>query len=179
MEFKKNELGEYHSSYAICFDEIISIKDGQKLPALKLVSLNNVQISDYRDIMITQGEYYSDKKTFSDLVLFDVPLNESKQTSAGDNIFCNYYTKDYNFGVSTDNIRCYRPSHVKGKAYLYNAADAESETKKYLVPGDKVIPLDEKMDRKNNNWTYVLYQGKKDTKMWINSKALDLDKHVK
>lgn len=179
IEFKKNELGEYHSSYAICFDEIISIKDGQKLPALKVVNLNNVKISEYRDIMTTQGEYHSNKKELSDLMLFDVNQHKSKPTNPGDNVYCNYYTKDYNFGVSMDKIRCYRSAHVKNKAYLYNAANSESETKKYLVPGDNVIPLDEKMDNKNNEWTYVLYQGKKGTKMWINSNALNLGSQIK
>ncbi|KAB7696448.1 hypothetical protein [Plesiomonas shigelloides] len=179
MEFKRNKQGEYRSSYAVCFDEIISIKDGQRMPALKVVNLNNVNISEYRDVMTTQGEYHTDKNEFSDLMLFDVTKNKPKSIELGGDVYCNYYVKDYSFGISMENIRCYSSAYVKNKTYLYNSANPESETKKYLVPGDNVIPLDEKVDRKNNKWIYILYQGKKDTKMWVNSDALGLGKHIK
>ena len=180
MQFKKNQVGEYRALYAICFDEIVSIKENQRVPALKFVSLNNVDISNYKDAMTSQGEYSFGEKVYSDVVLFDVSQNKTTSMGDEDKVYCNYYVRDgNNVAVSTDSIRCYRRALVKNKTYLYDSANAEGETKKYLISGDNVIPLDEKIDHKNNKWVYVLYQGKKDTKMWVDGDALSLSEQLR
>lgn len=179
MQFNINDFGEYHASYAICFDELISTKENKKVPALKLIDLNNLELSYYNENTITQGEYIFENKELHDLVLFDVSPKNQKSTNEDNKIYCNYYIRDYNVGISTDNIRCYRNTVVKNKTHLHQDANIDSETRKYLIPGDIVIPLDEKEDQHSNKWIYILYQGKKDIKMWIDDDSLEFGEQIR
>lgn len=167
IQFKKNNSNEYIGLSSICFDEIISIKEKNKSPALKFVNLNNVKLSKYHDTMTTNGEYIFAKKTLSDVALFDMNKDNKKNEP-----YCNYYIKDYLIGIKTEKIRCYKSTTIKNKAFLYNLPNFDSKSKKYLISGDKIIPLDKKIDNQGNNWIYILYQGKKDITMWINSNSL-------
>ncbi|WP_423841526.1 hypothetical protein [Actinobacillus equuli] len=61
---------------------------------------------------------------------------------------------------------------VKYKSILYILPD--QKTNMYLIKGDKVTILDEKMDDNNQKWYFINYKGKKDINMWIKAEAVDL-----
>ena len=172
MRFKQNQRGEYQSSYLICYDELISVKEHKKLPAVKIISLNNLTISNYTESVIASGEYNFESKSLADGKLFH---NIGKiSSSSPNNISCNYYNTDYHLGVTTKNIRCYESAVIQEKAYLHEKPRIDDKTKKYLIPGDIVIPLDEKVDDSGHKWVYVFYQGKKNIQMWVNGGALKI-----
>lgn len=173
--FKKNKHGEYQSSYIICYDEIISIKEHKKTPAIKVISLNNLKISNYTDNLIASGNYILQNKNLVDGELFyNISQSSSPSRNNQNNISCNYYNRDYHSGVPTENIRCYESAIIREKTYLHEKPEADKKTNKYLIPGDIVIPLDEKVDNHGKKWVYILYQGKKNIQMWVSSESLNI-----
>lgn len=62
---------------------------------------------------------------------------------------------------------------VLDKAYLYNSNSSKSNM--YLIKGDKVTILDEKIDESGKKWYLINYKGKKDINMWLKSDAIDLN----
>ncbi|MDD5212445.1 MAG: hypothetical protein PHV62_08510, partial [Sulfuricurvum sp.] len=58
------------------------------------------------------------------------------------------------------------------KSPLYKELSESSQSKMYLIAGDKVILLDSKTDGAGQEWYYISYQGKKEIKMWIKAEAV-------
>ncbi|OOF58073.1 hypothetical protein BKK56_00025 [Rodentibacter genomosp. 2] len=63
--------------------------------------------------------------------------------------------------------------NVKVKSYLYYSLDKKSNM--YLVKGDKVSILDEKIDEHGEKWYLINYKGKKEINMWIKADSVDLN----
>ena len=53
------------------------------------------------------------------------------------------------------------------KAYLFDSPDDSTQTKMYLVTGDRVKVLNEVTDSNNNRWLYIHFEGKNPLEKWI------------
>lgn len=58
------------------------------------------------------------------------------------------------------------------KSNLYKSPVESSQTKMYLIVGDKVTLLDEQTDNAGQKWYYISYQGKKEIKAWTKAEAV-------
>lgn len=58
------------------------------------------------------------------------------------------------------------------KTFLYKESSESSQSKMYLIAGDKVKLLDTKTDKSGQEWYYISYQGKKEIKAWIKAEAV-------
>ncbi len=63
-----------------------------------------------------------------------------------------------------ENLKVIRPS----RQYLYNSNNKDSQTKMYIIKGDKVEILKEE-----DAWYYILYKGKREIKKWIPKTAVE------
>ncbi|WP_150539438.1 hypothetical protein [Actinobacillus vicugnae] len=61
---------------------------------------------------------------------------------------------------------------VSEKVFLYKIPN--QITKIYLVRGNKVTILEEKIDESNQKWYFINYKGKKNINMWIKAEDVDL-----
>jgi hypothetical protein len=61
---------------------------------------------------------------------------------------------------------------LKVKTSLYKELSESSQSKMYLIAGDKVTLLDTKTDESGQEWFYISYQGKKEIKAWIKAEAV-------
>ncbi|TCP88528.1 hypothetical protein EDC44_1542 [Cricetibacter osteomyelitidis] len=61
---------------------------------------------------------------------------------------------------------------LRGKTYLYDTNLII--TNMYLVKGDKINILNEKIDDNNQKWYFINYKGKKNINMWIKAEDVDL-----
>lgn len=61
---------------------------------------------------------------------------------------------------------------TKVKSYLYQAPANDFKSKMYLIKGDKVTLLSEKVDQSNQKWFFINFKGKKDLNMWVKSEAI-------
>ncbi|WGE42561.1 hypothetical protein [Actinobacillus equuli] len=62
---------------------------------------------------------------------------------------------------------------VYKKDYLYD--DNFRKTNMYLIQGDKVKIINDKLDNKGRKWYFINYKGKKDINMWIKAEAVDIE----
>lgn len=62
---------------------------------------------------------------------------------------------------------------VKYKSILYLSPD--KKTNMYLIKGDKVKVLKDKLDDKGRKWYFINYKGKKEINMWIKADSVDLN----
>lgn len=76
--------------------------------------------------------------------------------------------------ITLDKIRNInsKTSPILSKSHLYKEPSESSQSKMYLVAGDKVTVLDTKTDEVGHEWHYISYQGKKEIKMWIKAEAV-------
>ncbi len=58
------------------------------------------------------------------------------------------------------------------KSLLYKEPSESSQSKMYLIAGDKVKLLDTKTDDEGQKWYFISYQGKKEIKAWIKAEAV-------
>jgi hypothetical protein len=61
---------------------------------------------------------------------------------------------------------------LKQKSPLYKEPSESSQSKMYLITGDKVTLLDTKTDGAGQEWYYISYQGKKEIKAWIKAESV-------
>ena len=61
---------------------------------------------------------------------------------------------------------------TKKKSYLFQAPSNNFRSKMYLIKGDKVTLLSEKIDQSKQKWFFVNYKGKKELNMWVKSEAI-------
>jgi len=61
---------------------------------------------------------------------------------------------------------------TKEKSYLYQAPSNDFRSKMYLIKGDKVTLLSEKIDQSQQKWFFVNYKGKKELNVWVKSEAI-------
>ena len=45
----------------------------------------------------------------------------------------------------------------------------------YLIKGDRISILDEKIDEHGEKWYFINYKGKKEINMWIKADSVDLN----
>lgn len=45
----------------------------------------------------------------------------------------------------------------------------------YLIKGDRISILDEKIDERGEKWYFINYKGKKEINMWIKPDSVDLN----
>ena len=62
---------------------------------------------------------------------------------------------------------------IKEKSYLYS--DDLMKSNMYLIKGDKVKILKDKLDNKGIKWYLINYKGKKEINMWVKAEAIDLN----
>jgi hypothetical protein len=61
---------------------------------------------------------------------------------------------------------------IKTHTILYKEPSESSQSKMYLIAGDKVTLLDTKTDDAGQEWYYISYQGKKEIKAWIKAESV-------
>ena len=64
-------------------------------------------------------------------------------------------------------------SRVINKSYLYSSISVRSDM--YLIKGDRVHILEERIDEHGIKWFFINYKGKKEINMWIKSDSVDLN----
>ena len=64
-------------------------------------------------------------------------------------------------------------STVINKSYLYSSIGIKSGM--YLIKGDRISILDEKIDERGEKWYFINYKGKKEINMWIKADSVDLN----
>ena len=64
-------------------------------------------------------------------------------------------------------------SRVINKSYLYSSIDVRSDM--YLIKGDRVHILEERIDERGIKWFFINYKGKKEINMWIKADSVDLN----
>ncbi|TCP88663.1 hypothetical protein EDC44_1503 [Cricetibacter osteomyelitidis] len=62
--------------------------------------------------------------------------------------------------------------YIKNKTFLYNSFN--DKTKMYLIRGDKVSILNQKIDENNQKWYFINYKGKREINMWIKAEDIDI-----
>ncbi|WP_143530878.1 hypothetical protein [Rodentibacter genomosp. 2] len=82
-----------------------------------------------------------------------------------------YECNIYDFKVN--NETCNKIGIVNNKSYLYKHFGSLSKI--YLIKGDKVSILDEKIDEHGEKWYFINYKGKKEINMWIKADSVDLN----
>ena len=68
-----------------------------------------------------------------------------------------------------------KDKEIRIKTYLYNNHYDRDKTKLYLIKGDLVSILDEKIDERGEKWYFINYKGKKEINMWIKADSVDLN----
>ena len=68
-----------------------------------------------------------------------------------------------------------KDKEIRIKTYLYNNPYDRDKTKLYLIKGDLVSILDEKIDEHGEKWYFINYKGKKEINMWIKADSVDLN----
>ena len=63
--------------------------------------------------------------------------------------------------------------YINKKAFLYT--DLCTKTPMYLIKGDQVTILNEKIDKNDQKWYFINYKGKKDINMWIKAEDVDIE----
>ena len=64
-------------------------------------------------------------------------------------------------------------SRVINKSYLYSSIGIRSDM--YLIKGDRVHILEERIDEHGIKWFFINYKGKKEINMWIKADSVDLN----
>ena len=64
-------------------------------------------------------------------------------------------------------------STVINKSYLYSSIGIKSGM--YLIKGDRISILDEKIDERGEKWYFINHKGKKEINMWIKADSVDLN----
>ena len=64
-------------------------------------------------------------------------------------------------------------SRVINKSYLYSSIGVRSDI--YLIKGDRVHILEERIDEHGIKWFFINYKGKKEINMWIKADSVDLN----
>ena len=80
-----------------------------------------------------------------------------------------------NTGYTTqaERMSSYNYVKIKEKSYLYS--DNLMKSNMYLIKGDKVKLLKDKLDDKGIKWYLINYKGKKEINMWIKPDSIDLN----
>ncbi|OOF66688.1 hypothetical protein [Rodentibacter caecimuris] len=82
-------------------------------------------------------------------------------------------TKEKKYLEGVMNKKVYTTNTIINKAYLYSSIGVK--TRMYLIKGDKVSILDEKIDEHGEKWYFINYKGKKEINMWIKADSVDLN----
>ncbi|OOF54936.1 hypothetical protein BKK56_07265 [Rodentibacter genomosp. 2] len=70
------------------------------------------------------------------------------------------------------NKKIYTTGTIINKAYLYSSIGVK--TRMYLIKGNRVSILDEKIDEHGDKWYFINYKEKKEINMWIKADSVDL-----
>ena len=129
---------------------------------IKRFNENNINIINgierYRKLLLIYPYSDSTKKEYSIILneLSKVKLINEK------NYLENIITR------STSNT-----SRVINKSYLYSSIGIRSDM--YLIKGDRVHILEERIDEHGIKWFFINYKGKKEINMWIKADSVDLN----
>ena len=77
------------------------------------------------------------------------------------------------YTAQSERILSYNYVKIKEKSYLYS--DDLMKSNMYLIKGDKVKILKDKLDDKGIKWYLINYKGKKEINMWIKADSVDLN----
>ncbi len=143
-------------------DELISYVDNSKKNYFYISDYHIVDLIDYEHGSI-EPQYTSKFKRKKELLEFtDVPITNTERSYSKVNC------KLHHSVLKIKSIQCTTPSTIiVDKQYLHNEATSSSKTKMYLIKGDNIQILEE-----DDDWLYVLYQGKKNIKKWIPKSAI-------
>ena len=129
---------------------------------IKRFNENNINIINgierYRKLLLIYPYSDSTKKEYSIILneLSKVKLINQK------NYLENIITR------STSNT-----SRVINKSYVYSSIGIRSDM--YLIKGDRVHILEERIDEHGIKWFFINYKGKKEINMWIKADSVDLN----
>lgn len=129
-----------------------------------------------------------DIKDFNEDYLYSTPINEvyvtmDKIDTLKNTILLNDYEcklkkdDDYKMFMKFSFSNCNKNivSNMKdlhSKTILYKSPLLSSQTKSYLIKGDKVTLLDTKIDKAGQKWFKISYKGKKEIKAWIKAESV-------
>ena len=129
---------------------------------IKRFNENNINIINgierYRKLLLIYPYSDSTKKEYS------IILNELSKLKL-------INEKNYLENIITRSAR--NTSRVINKSYLYSSIGVRSDI--YLIKGDRVHILEERIDEHGIKWFFINYKGKKEINMWIKADSVDLN----
>ena len=129
---------------------------------IKRFNENNINIINgierYRKLLLIYPYSDSTKKEYS------IILNELSKVKL-------INEKDYLENIITRSTS--NTSRVINKSYLYSSIGIRSDM--YLIKGDRVHILEERIDEHGIKWFFINYKGKKEINMWIKADSVDLN----
>ena len=129
---------------------------------IKRFNENNINIingiESYRKLLLIYPYSDSTKKEYS------IILNELSKLKL-------INEKNYLENIITRRVS--NTSRVINKSYLYSSIGVRSDM--YLIKGDRVHILEERIDEHGIKWFFINYKGKKEINMWIKADSVDLN----
>ena len=129
---------------------------------IKRFNMNNINIINgierYRKLLLIYPYSDSTKKEYS------IILNELSKLNLMNE-------KNYLENIITRSAS--NTSRVINKSYLYSSISVRSDM--YLIKGDRVHILEERIDEHGIKWFFINYKGKKEINMWIKADSVDLN----
>ena len=129
---------------------------------IKRFNENNINIINgierYRKLLLIYPYSDSTKKEYS------IILNELSKLKL---------INEKNYLEKVINRKIGATSTVINKSYLYSSIGVKSGI--YLIKGDRISILDEKIDERGEKWYFIHYKGKKEINMWIKADSVDLN----
>lgn len=195
-EMKSSPLGVYSYTYIYNSETLNAIgdffknhKDSENISDKKeftLFKIGTDNIKNFKINRITSANILiNDHKYFSNNSQFIAPVFSYDNKLTGFYIYKNkisemdimmqetnkFIDKEYTTLDKIQNNNS-KTSPVLIKSYLYKEPSKSSQSKMYLIAGDKVTLLDTKVDNFGQEWYYISYQGKKEIKSWIKAEAV-------
>ena len=153
-----------------------SVWEGKTFYAIGEVNLRNITNEDILNIASSQ-KFELLSKALGKVNKKDLIFNDLKYKYDAKLIDISYKFKMYSDGepiFSKDTMEL--TIDIKGeKLDLYKFPRENGISKMYLVKGDKVKILKDKLDDKGIKWYFINYKGKKEINMWIKADSIVLN----
>lgn len=179
-KLKRIEQIEYSNEYDRYYGYTINFENGRELSRI-----DDDYISSLERKFGFKDYYFNKEKEKILLIIYVLNNKLYINTYDGkDSVFINYenlsngsINRKYSICKFKDligsTIDCKQIGFVKVKTFLYSEPDSKFRTNMYLIRGDQIILLKEKIDI-DNKWYLIRYKGKKEINMWIKADSVHI-----
>ncbi|WP_241009049.1 hypothetical protein [Aggregatibacter actinomycetemcomitans] len=180
-KLKRIEQIEYSSEYDRYYGYTINFENGREISRIDDDYINSLERK------FGFKNYYFNKEKEKILLVVDALNNKLYLNTydGRDPVFINYENLsngsiDSKYSVCKfkdligSTIDCKQIGFVNVKTFLYSEPDSKFRTNMYLIRGDQVVLLKEKIDI-DNKWYLIRYKGKKEIDMWLKADSVDLN----